>query len=240
MQLLKGESRNMMGKHDWLSRWFSVLLAGMVFSMTLDADPLAPGAYLIINQGLFITFTCFLLLPKADSTGRLLANCAAGVPLLIILSQLPAAGAVPTQILFNASLVILCLSFFLWSLSQLLAAVLAGNGHTRKPLLLFSVFIISAPVWLGPLVDVYQPDDNTINGIISVTPLTHFSVAAGYDYLRSEWFYQNTPFGSLHFSYPGLISITAGYLLLVIFIQFMRWRLMRQSVDLTQPQKQSL
>ena len=230
----------MMGRHDWLSRWFSVLLAGVIFTMTLDTDSLASTAYLIINQGLFVTFVCFLLLPKPNSTGRLFANCAAGVPLLIILSQLPTAGTVPTQVLFNVSLVILCLSFFLWSLSQLLAVVLAGDYHTRKPILLFSVFIISAPVWLGPLVDIYQPDDNTTNGIISIAPLTHFSVAAEYDYLRSEWFYQNTPFGSLPFSYPSLISITAGYLFLVIFMQLTRWWLTHHVVDLKQPQKHSL
>ena len=225
-----------MGRFDWPIHWLSVLLAGLLFTMTLNTDPLASAAYLIINQGLFLTITCYLLLPTAGSTVSLFANCVAGVPLLIILSQLPVAGVVPLPVLFQISVMILCLSLFLWSLSQLLAAVFADDRFIRKLILLFTVFIISTPVWLGPVVDIYQPGDSTTNGIISITPLTHFSVAADYDYLRSEWFYQNTPFGSLPFSYPGLIAITAGYLLLVIFMQSMRWWL----THFIQPQKHSL
>lgn len=226
----------MMDRFDWPIRWFSVLLAGLLFTMTLNTDTLASTAYLIINQGLFITIIAYLLLPTADSTGSLFANCGAGVPLLIILSQLPVAGVVPLAYLFQISVMILCLSFFLWSLSQLLTAVFADDRFIRKLIFMFTVFIISTPVWLGPLVDIYQPGEHTTNGIISITPLTHFSVAAGYDYLRSEWFYQNTPFGSLPFSYPSLVAITAGYLLLVIFMQSMRWWL----THLNQAQKHSL
>lgn len=226
----------MMGRFDWPIRWFSVLLAGLLFTMTLNTDTLAPTAYLIINQGLFITIIAYLLLPAPGSTGRLFANCVAGVPLLIILSQLPVAGAVPLAYLFQISVMILCLSFFLWSLSQLLTTVFADDRFIRKLIFLFTVFIISTPIWLGPLVDIYQPGEHTTNGIISITPLTHFSVAAGYDYLRSEWFYQNTPFGSLPFSYPSLVAITAGYLLLIIFMQSMRWWL----THLIQAQKNSL
>ncbi|MDX2475797.1 MAG: hypothetical protein QNL05_00350 [Gammaproteobacteria bacterium] len=226
----------MMGRFDWPIRWFSVLLAGLLFTITLNTDVLASAAYLIINQGLFITMTCYLLLPTPGSAGSLFANCIAGVPLLIILSQLPVAGIIPLAFLFQISVIILCLSFFLWSLSQLLTVVLADDRFIRKLILLFTVFIISTPIWLGPLVDIYQPGDSTTNGIIAITPLTHFSVAAGYDYLRSEWFYQNTPFGSLPFSYPSLIHITAGYLLLVIFMQSLRWWL----THLIQTQKHSL
>jgi len=225
-----------MGRFDWPIRWLSVLLAGLLFTITLNTDPLASAACLIINQGLFLTITCYLLLPTASTIGSLFANCVAGAPLLIILSQLPVAKEVPLPVLFQISVMILCLSFFLWSLSQLLAAVFADAHFIRKLIFLFTVFIISAPVWLGPLVDIYQPGDSTTNGIISITPLTHFSVAAGYDYLRSEWFYQNTPFGSLPFSYPSLIAITTGYLLLVIFMQSMRWWL----THLIRPQKHSL
>lgn len=212
----------MMDRFDWLARWFSVLLASLIFSMSLNTDALASTAYLLINQGLFITIICYLLLPAPNSTGSLFANCGAGVPMLIILSQLPAAGAIPLQILVYISVMIVYLSFFLWSLSQLLAAVLDSNRHSRKPILLFTVFITSTPAWLGPLVDIYQPGVSTTNAIIAITPLTHFSIAAEYDYLRSEWFYRNTPFGSLPFTYPGLVSITAGYLLLVMSMQIMR------------------
>jgi len=224
----------MMDRSDWLIRWLSVLLAGLLFSMTLNTDSLASTTYLIINQGLFVTIISYLLLPPPGSTISLFANGVAAVPLFIILTQLPAVGVVPLQFLFNVSAIILCLSFFLWSLSQLFAAVLTSNRYMRKPILLSAIFIGSAPLWLGPLVDIYQPDTSIINSIISITPLTHFSVATGYDFLRSEWFYQNTAFGSLPFIYPRLISITTGYLFLIISIQIIRWWLTRHSVNLIQ------
>ena len=219
----------MRGRADWLIRWFSLLLAGLLFSLTLSTDALAPMPYLIINQGLFLTVVAFLLLPAADSISHLLVNTSAAVTAQIILSQLSIAGAVPLTLLFQICVIILCLSLFLWSLTQLLTTVSNGKLQARKPILISAVFITSAPCWLGPLVDIYQPGVTATNAIISITPLTHFSVAASYDYLRTEWFYQNTPFGSLPFVYPDLISTTAAYLLLVLVLQTLRWQLIRQN-----------
>lgn len=206
---------------DWLLRWFSVLLAGLVFSMTLQADSLSSSAYMIVNQGIFIVFCCYLLLPAANSFRVILFNSIAGIPVLIVLLQLPVAGMVPVPVSLRISIIMMVLSVFLWSLKQLLETLF--NKHKmRNPIVVFSAIAICAPIWLGPLVDIYQPDNRIINSIISLTPLTHFSVAAEYDFLRSVWFYQNTPFGSLPFTYPSFISIITGYLFLIVTLQIIR------------------
>ena len=225
---------------DWLIRWVSVFLGGLVFTLTLKADPLSTAAYLIINQGLFISLFCYLLLPPTNSLVGLLRNSGAGLPLLLALSQLPVAGRVPAEILFRICVVMLALSLFLWSLRQLCEALLPNNPHLRNPLFLLAGLAIFAPVWLGPLVEILQPGDRSINSIISITPLTHFCVAAQYDYLRSEWFYQNSPLGSLPFSYPSLLSLAVVYLAIVISLQIIRWWVTGYRMDGMQPRRHSL
>ena len=222
-----------------LVRWFSILLAGITFSITLNTDQHLSSNYLLINQGLFITLIGYLLLPIPKNPYRLLTNIAAVVLLFIILTQFTATRMVPMQILFRLCLVIFCLSLFLWSLSQLAKALFSNALRIRMPILLLTASVCSAPVWLGPLVDLYLPYNSIINSIISITPLTHISVAAEYDYLRSEWFYRNTPFGSLPFTYPDLITVISSYLVLVIFLQAILWKITRKNTPLIQSQEHS-
>jgi len=228
-----------MDRLDWLIRSFSVLLAGLVFTLTLSTDTPSSAAYLVVNQALFIPLVCHLLLPVPKSTGGLLLNSGAGVLLFLVLSLLTLNGTVPAQVLFRICIVLLGFSLLLWSLNRLITVVLPGSSYTRNSILLAAAVIIFAPVWLGPFIEISQPGDNIINSIISLTPLTHFSVAAEYDYLRSAWFYQNTPFGSLPFAYPGLISIAAAYLVLVALLQIICWRLTHTIVEPVRPQRHS-
>lgn len=231
--------RYAMGKLDLLIRSISILLACLIFTKTLSADTLSSTAYLLVNQALFITLISYLLLPLPKSTVGFLSNSVLAVLLFLVLSQLTVSRTVPAQALFRICVVILGFSLSLWSLNRLLAAILPGCSHTRNTTLLTAAVVISAPVWLGPFVEISQPGDYFINGIISLTPLTHFSVAAEYDYLRSAWFYQNTPFGSLPFAYPGLISIAAVYLVLVVLMQIISWRITHTVMDPVQPHRHS-
>ena len=212
-----------------LVRWFSILLASFIFSISLETDSLSSVNYLLINQGLFVTLAGYLLLTIPKSPGKLLTNISATVLMFIISTQLTIVEFVPLPILFRICLIILCLSLSLWSISQLSEALsptlFHNSSHIRIPVLLFTAIITCAPVWLGPWVDLYLPDNSIINAIISLTPVTHFSVAAEYDFLRSEWFYRNTPFGSLPFSYPELNSIIISYLVFNIFLQTILWKL---------------
>jgi hypothetical protein len=229
-----------MDKIDWIIRSIFVLLAGFVFMLTLKVDTGPSTAYLVMNLALFVTLTAYLLLPVPKSPGGSLLNSGACVLLFLVLSQVTAHETIPAQVLYRIGVVMLGFSLSLWSLNRLLTAVLSDSSQSRNSILLAAVIVISAPVWLGPLVEISQPGDSILNSIISVTPLTHFSVAAEYDYLRSAWFYHNTPFGSLPFAYPDLINIAVAYLALVVLLQIVCWRVMHTVTDPIRTQRHSL
>lgn len=216
-------------KLHWLISCFSVLLAGLLFSVTLDPDPISSPAFHLVNQALFVSLACYLLLPDADSLKAVFLNSASGAVLFILLSRMPVTADVPTTVLLQLCGVIFCLGMLLWSLTQLGEFLFPGSNSLRVSVTLLATIITSAPLWMGPLADIYQAGDVIVNGAVAITPLTHFSVAAEYDYLRSEWLYQNSSFGSLPFNYPGLIGITVFYTFLVFTVQFVLRGLTRQA-----------
>ena len=71
--------------------------------------------------------------------------------------------------------------------------------------------LAAGPVWLGPVIYRTDPAQPVTDAVIAASPLTHLAVAGGVDYLRSDWFYRNAPFGALRYEYPGLAAIVAGY-----------------------------
>lgn len=214
-----------------LIRWFFILLASVIFSITLNTNSQLSPNYLLINQALAISIISYLLLPIPKNPGHLLTNLLVTLLLLVVLTQLTSSKLLPAPILGHLCLVTLCLLLFLWSLSQVLQTLFPHILRFHLYILFLMATISSMPIWLAPWVDLYLPENHIINSIISITPLTHVSVAAQYDYLRSEWFYQNSPFGSLPFTYPDLISIVSSYLVLAALLQVLLWKLKRKDTS---------
>jgi hypothetical protein len=214
-------------KLHWLISCCSVLLAGFLFSATLAPDAISSPAFNIVNQALFISLACYLLLPDAGNLKAIFINSASAVVLFIMLSRMPLTAGIPVTILLQLCTVVFCLGTLLWSLTQLLRHFFPGSDSIRINVILLTALITSAPVWLGPVAEIYQADDVIVNSVVSLTPLTHFSVAAEYDYLRSEWMYQNSAFGSLPFAYPGFAGITACYFLFLFIVQLILWGVTR-------------
>ena len=212
---------------NWLTRFIIALIASYLFSITLPPDALSSPAHNLVNAALFISLICFLLLPAVTSLNTLLVNSFSSIAVLTILFQLPVAIAISLNILIQVCIVIFCLSTVLWSLTQLFEQISPRKDNIRSTVFLWAAILTGSPIWAGPLVDIFQPGNTLINFIISITPLTHFSVAADYDYLRSEWLYQNTPFGSLPFVYPNFTSIVIYYLLFAASLQIILWRVTR-------------
>ena len=214
-------------KLHWLISCFSVLLAGLLFSTTLDPDPISSPAMHLVSQALFVSLACYLLLPDADNLKAVFVNSASAMVLFTLLSPMPVTAAVPATILLQICIMIFCLGMLLWSLTQLGGYLFPERNSLRVSVTLLAAIITSTPLWMGPLADIYQAGDVIVNGVVAINPLTHFSVAAEYDYLRSEWLYQNSAFGSLPFSYPGLIGITVFYAIFVFTVQLVLWGVTR-------------
>ena len=214
-------------KLHWLVSCCSVLLAGLLFSATLNPGSTSSPAYYVVNLALFISLVCYLLLPAASNLTSTFINSSVAIVLFIFLFQMPFRAGMPVTILLQVCVVIFCLGMLLWSLTQLFENIFPGNKSIRIAIILLTTIITSTPVWLGPVVDIYQLNTVVINSVVSITPLTHFSVAAEYDYLRSAWMYQNSAFGSLPFAYPDFNSITVFYFLFVFTIRIILWGLIR-------------
>ncbi len=95
------------------------------------------------------------------------------------------------------------LTFFLAGLHQLLFAAFREHRASRYGVIVTLCLTATAPLWLGPWVDLAGGERNMVNGIIGMSPLTYLATLADYDYLRSQWFYQHTPFGMFRFDYPS-------------------------------------
>jgi hypothetical protein len=204
-------------KLHWFISCASVLLAGFLFGATLD--PVSSPAWFLVNQALFVCLASYLLLPAAHGLAGLFGNAVAGMALFVVVTCLAVTPVVPAIILLQVAVVVFCLGLLAWSLTQFLQCLFPARQTPHIFVVLLIACLGAAPIWLGPLMDIYQPGDRVIDGIVSMTPLTHVAVAAQYDYLRGEWLYQNSPFGSLHFVYPGFGGITAGYFLAVFVLQ---------------------
>lgn len=219
-------SRNV--KLNWLLSCGSVLPAGLLFSVTLAGDANASPASSVIGLAVFVSLACFLLLPGADDLRGSIVNSASAAALFAVLLQLPATPGLPPALLFRVCLILFCVGMLFCSVTQLLESIRPDIDNPRVPILLLTAIIGSSPVWLGPAVDIYQPDDTLIDGIVSITPLTHLSVALEYDYLRGEWLYRHSPFGSLRYVYPGFHAIVAAYILSVFVLRIILWRIARR------------
>jgi hypothetical protein len=191
----------------------------------------------LVHQGLFTTCAAFLLLPAPRHLSTLLANSLAGVPVLILLVLAQITNTPPLKTILQVCAVMLSLSLFLWCIWLLFDAVVVNHTNMKNSLLVAASLITSTPLWLGPFVDVFQSGEDVINGIIMTTPLTHFCVAAEYDYLRSEWFYRNSPFGSLPFIYPSFVNVVTAYFALSLSLQMVCWGARRYRAHLPQSQK---
>jgi hypothetical protein len=69
----------------------------------------------------------------------------------------------------------------------------------------------SAPLWLGPLLAWSRPSVLLTDAVVNVSPISHLAVMFRYDFLRSVWFYQHTPFPGLRYDYFSATSVCLVY-----------------------------
>jgi len=87
-----------------------------------------------------------------------------------------------------------------------------GNGYGASLGTLTVVGVASTiPLWLGPAIDTPSAPPFLADGVVWASPLSCLSAVAGYDYLRSAWFYAHTPLGGLRYSLPDPFTTTLAY-----------------------------
>jgi hypothetical protein len=104
---------------------------------------------------------------------------------------------------------------FAWSMAIAWGASLgAGTGvrgaeAARWSALAAALLLALAPVWAGPALAQLGSDSGLARALLAANPLVAVSSAAGYDVLRSPWFYRHAVLGSLRLRYPGPAEIAA-------------------------------
>ncbi len=106
---------------------------------------------------------------------------------------------------------VLCL--LLDRVSGFLSAMVSEPVALSATLLLL-VVASAGPLWIGPWAQILAAQEHVPDAIIAASPLTYLAVLAEHDYLRSQWFYQNTPFGGMRYTYPDALILSTVYILL--------------------------
>ncbi len=107
------------------------------------------------------------------------------------------------------------LCFLLDRVSGFLSTMVSEPAALSATLLLL-VAAGAGPLWIGPWAEILAAREYLPDAIIAASPLTYLAVLAEHDYLRSQWFYQNTPFGGLRYAYPNSLILSISYVLLSV------------------------
>jgi hypothetical protein len=193
----------------------TILAAGFALAASLglwpgiDAELRAMAA-----AGAATVGVALFLLPAAverRALGRLAGSAAAAGALAFALALAAPGPRVTTATAAALGLAAALLTATAGAFGALLRP-LAPNGQAAVAWPSAVLLVVAAgPVWLGPVVYRTDPAQPLTDAVIAASPLTHLAVAGGVDYLRSDWFYRNAPFGALRYEYPGLAVVVAGY-----------------------------
>lgn len=65
----------------------------------------------------------------------------------------------------------------------------------------------AAPLWLGPVLTHSAVASGVANGVVAISPLSHFAAALNFDLLREPGFYMYGEIGTMHFDYPAPLTL---------------------------------
>jgi len=122
--------------------------------------------------------------------------------IIILLSSI----AFSADLYINTFIAVFLLSFFLFSFSRIVYIKFSNKQGFAWQFFLILQLLTAMPVWLAPWVEELATTMDKLNLIIWSSPMSYFATALDFDYLRSQWFYKNTPYGMLRYDYPSLLS----------------------------------
>ncbi len=105
----------------------------------------------------------------------------------------------------RAATALFLFAFFIFQVDETLSRRFSDYLHVPLTVLIGVISITALPVWIAPWVEAIALNPPALTTILACSPLTFFATVLDYDYLRSEWFYRNTPYGMLRYAYPNPI-----------------------------------
>lgn len=182
-----------------------------IYGLTLfvkNTFQLIPFKSVLLIQMTGIIILGYLLIPDWRCvTSRLFilawSFCLSLACIIVVLSYRP---ELELSYLIHSSLAIFFLSCFLLSLSRVMMISCPNKSIVPSTILALFLLIVMLPIWLAPWVELWVTTVDSIHGIIWSSPLTYLATVLDYDYLRSQWFYQHTPYGMFRYEYPNVFG----------------------------------
>ena len=75
-----------------------------------------------------------------------------------------------------------------------------GDRRTASQITLAALTLsLTLPLWAAPLAVLNGANKGFVDTIVALCPASYLASVADIDYLRGDWMYQHTPYGSLRF-----------------------------------------
>ncbi|TPW14104.1 MAG: hypothetical protein FD130_1440 [Halothiobacillaceae bacterium] len=186
--------------------------------------PLSHKAYLVVVAAVTIIagnmaypYNSFTSLKPAVGFAlwSLLLACSAGLTLLVHSATL--SSQTPTYLAL--ALAVFSLSFLLCCVRHLCTTISCKSPPIPATLTLLAI-LTTLPFWLAPVINLATMNQGLIDLILLANPMVYLAVMVDFDILRSDWFYEHTPYGAIQYHYPSKLSLTVYYAFssLILFI----------------------
>ena len=127
-------------------------------------------------------------------------------------------------LILRLTLAVVLLCLLLSSLTRLISHFTTDISSAPLLVFLITTTLTTATIWSGNWIE-HIGSQNTTDSIIAISPLTYLASMLDYDYLRSQWFYSHTPYGSLRYHYPHWLSYLIVYLGITALLSFVERQL---------------
>lgn len=124
------------------------------------------------------------------------------------------------------------LVFLFGSLCWCLAGRLGDRRLAAQATLTTLLLGLTLPLWLSPLAVLHGGDKWFVDSIVALCPASYLATIIDIDFLRGDWMYRHTPYGSLRFDYPDALRASVTMLAAAaVFIGAGRFRLSSRRTD---------
>ncbi len=189
----------------------SLLLIALFFIFSRPASHPA-AALQLVQLALVLLVSGLLLLPPSRHIADQLISSLLSCVLLLVTGYLSGAWQIAFFPLLKLAMMIFLMSLLLASLRCV---------FSRSMLIAVFALLLGSPLWLSPLLDSNLLSTQWVNPLLALNPMTHLAISLDLDFLRQDWFYRHSVFGSLPFRYPDFGWVSFSYLLLLAVLQLM-------------------
>jgi len=206
----------------WLGNWVALLVLSMfaaegVHFATAGPDPSA----MHITLALCYSWLAVLLIPVNSGhraqAGAVMLWAAVAAAGFLTLSSSPLyfeQGNRSFQLAGGVLILVL-----LFSAMQSLIRIYASSHASSMTLFtLITGAFFATPLYLGVVAEATSHQTLVVDSIIAASPVSYLAGILDYDYLRSSWFYQHTPFGGIRFNYPTPGVMTVCYVITTLVL----------------------